>query len=154
MSKNVAYAVETLDECLTEMKPLLKKQWEEMALNKDKVAFNPDYELYYQLEGLGTLHTVTARKRGVLVGYYLSFVNSHPHHKNHLFASNDFVFVDADHRTGRTGVGLFQFAEKRLAELGVSVVLINTKTHAPFDRLCEYLGYSHEERLYSKYIGE
>jgi len=154
MSRDVAYAVETLDECLVEMKPLLAKQWEEMALNKDRVAFSPDYDLYYKIEGAGGLHMVTARKGGTLVGYYVAFVSKHPHHKEHLFATNDFVFVEPSCRKGYAGVGLFKYAEKSLAELGVSVVVINTKAHAPFDNLCEYLGYSSEERLYSKYIGK
>ena len=152
MSKNVVYAVEPFGECIEEMKPMLERQWEEMALHQDKVAFSPDYELYHQLEGLDKLHLVTARKGGTLVGYYLAFVNSHPHHKGHLFASNDFVFVEPSCRKGHTGVGLFKYAEETLAERGVSVVVINTKAHAPFDRLCEYLGYSNEERVYSKYI--
>ena len=154
MSKNVAYAVETLDECLTEMKPLLEKHWEEIALHKDKIELSPDYDKYYQIEDNGCLHIVTARKGGLLIGYFISFVNHHPHYQEHSFAVNDILFVDPAYRKSSVGGLMFKYAEDRLQEMGVSVVMIAMKTHSPFDELCLALGYNSVERVYSKYIGE
>jgi hypothetical protein len=52
-----------------------------------------------------------------------------------------------------TGFKLIKYAESRLKEMGVSVIHINTKVHAPFDSLMDRMGYNLIERLYSKYIG-
>jgi len=154
MYKEAAYVVETLGECLDEMKPLLEKHWEEIALHKDKIELNPDYDKYQEMEDAGTLHIVTARIGGRLVGYFISFIMLHPHYKDHSFAVNDILFVDMSYRRTTVGVGMFKYAENKLKEMGVSVIMVSMKTHAPFDQLCESLGYDNVERNYSKYIGE
>lgn len=151
---NVVYKTEVLDECLEEMKPLLEKHWEEIALHKDKIELNPDYESYYDIEETGSLHIVTARKLGKLIGYFISFINPHLHYKDHYFAINDILFVSPAYRNSSVGKEMFKFAEEELAKEGVSVLMMSMKTHAPFDHLCESLGYSNVERTYSKYIGE
>ena len=154
MYKKATYKVETVGECLSEMKPLLEKHWEEIALHKDKIKLDPDYDKYQEMEDAGTLQIVTARVGGQLVGYFISFVLMHPHYKEHSFAVNDILFVDMSYRRTLVGVGMFKYAEDKLKELGVSVIMVSMKTHAPFDHLCESLGYTNVERTYSKYIGE
>lgn len=153
MSK-VVYQEEKLGQCLKEMKPLLEKHWEEIAVNKERIKLNPDYEKYFQLEELGILHIVTARMEGVLIGYFISMITPHIHYKDHAFAMNDILFISPEHRRGRVGIRLFQKAEGFLRGLGVSVIMIGTKTHMPFDPLCKMLGYSNTERTYTKYIGD
>ena len=63
------------------------------------------------------------------------------------------IYVRPDKRAGMTGFKLIKYAESRLKEMGVSVININTKVHAPFDSLMDRMGYNLIERLYSKYIG-
>ena len=75
------------------------------------------------------------------------------HYKDHLFANNDVIYGRPDKRAGMTGLKLIQYAESRIKEMGVSVIHINTKVHAPFDSLMDRMGYNLIERLYSKYIG-
>ena len=146
------YSVETLSECLEEMKPLLVKHWEEIALHRDKIELSPNYERYYEAEALGLIHIVTARNEGRLVGYFISFIAPHMHYQEHSFAVNDILFIAPEYRGSGVGADMFSYAEAELKALGVSVVMIAMKTHSPFDELCKGLGYSNVERVYSKYI--
>ena len=137
-----------------DIRPLIQRHWEDIALNKDKIKLNPDWDAYHTLEQAGVLKIFTAREGDLLVGYFVVIIQYNMHYKDHLFASNDVIFLHPDYRKGRTGIKLIQFAEKCLKEDGVSVLAINTKVHKPFDNLMQFLKFSLVERIYSKYIGD
>jgi GNAT superfamily N-acetyltransferase len=148
------YAREDLSSFKEEAQVLLKEHWEEIALNKTKVKLNPDWDAYEALYLSGQLGIYTARKDSKLVGYFAVIAAPNPHYKDHIFAVNDVIYLSPEHRKGFVGAKLIKFAEKDLKELGVSVLVINTKVHKPFDSLMEHLGFGLIERVYSKYIGE
>lgn len=149
----INYQQESLATCKTDAIPLLEKHWEEIALHKDKIKLNPDWEAYANLEDAGILKIFTARDtEGKLVGYFVVFVKAHIHYKDHLFAYNDIIFVDQEYRKGFTSVRLMKFAEKCLKADGAEVMVVNTKRHKPFDSLLVWLGYKHIENLYSKVL--
>jgi GNAT superfamily N-acetyltransferase len=150
----VKYQQEFLDSVVEDVKELLESHWDEVALNKDKIKINPDWDTYYALQEQGKLDIFTARDKGVLVGYFVVLVSTHMHYKDHLFAKNDLIYLAPSHRKGFTGVKLIKFAESMLKEDGVSVLVINTKNHKPFHKLMKFLGFSSAETLYSKYIGD
>jgi GNAT superfamily N-acetyltransferase len=148
----ITYQQESLSTCKEDAIPLLEKHWEEIALNKDKIKLNPDWDAYADLEDAGILKIFTARDGGRLVGYFVTFVKAHIHYKDHLFAYNDILFLSPDKRKGFVGPKLMKFAEKCLKEDGVCVLVVNTKLHKPFDTLLKWLGYKHIENLYSKVL--
>lgn len=148
----ITYKQEFLATVEEEIKPLLEKHWHEIAVNKENIKLNPDWHTYHLLEDANVLKIFTARNEGVLVGYFVVLVKHNIHYKDHLFATNDVLFLSEDFRKGRTGVDLLKFAENCLKEDGVSVLTINTKCHKPFDRLLDWLGYTQIERVYSKYL--
>lgn len=148
----ITYQQESLVTCVSDIKPLLEKHWEEIALNKDKIKLNPDWEAYHNLEDMGALKIFTARADGQLVGYFVVICRKHLHYVDHVFAFNDVIFVSQDFRKGSLGTKLMKFAEQCLKEDGVSVLVVNTKRHKPFDALLMWLGYSHTENIYSKYL--
>jgi|TARA_R110001632_G_scaffold151579_3_gene269183 GNAT superfamily N-acetyltransferase len=150
----ITYQQEFLATVEDEVKPLLNSHWEEIALNKDKIKLNPDWEAYEALEQQGKLKIFTARDDGQLVGYFVVIVGTNLHYKDHLFASNDIIYLSPNHRKGFTGIKLVKFAEKCLKDDGVSVLTINTKVHQPFDKLMDFLKFRKIERVYSKYLGE
>jgi GNAT superfamily N-acetyltransferase len=150
----VKYQQEFLSSVSEEIKPLLNSHWEEIALNKDKIKLNPDWEVYQSLEDQSKLRIFTARDEGELVGYFVVVVGVNMHYKDHLFASNDIIYLSPEHRKGFTGIKLIKFAEKCLKDDGVSVLTINTKVHQPFDRLMDFLKFRKVERVYSKYLGD
>lgn len=150
----VNYQQEFLVQVENEARPLLEEHWQEIALNKEKIRLNPDWERYHCLEDEGLLKIFTAREEGKLVGYFVVVASKGLHYKDHVFAVNDIIYLHPDYRKGRTGIKLIQFAEKCLQQDGVSVLTINTKVHRPFDKLMEFLGFGLIERVYSKYIGK
>jgi len=148
----ITYRQESLVTVKADIIPLLEKHWEEVALNKEKIKLNPDWDAYANLEDAGVLKIFTAREDGKLVGYFVVFVKSHIHYKDHLFCYNDVIFVDEEYRKGFTSPRLIKFAEKCLKADGVEVMIVNTKRHKPFDSLLVWLGYKHIENLYSKVL--
>lgn len=150
----ITYQQEFLETCRKEAETLIQEHWEEIALNKDNIKLNPDWESYEALEFSDKLKIFTAREDGQLIGYFVVFVNRHIHYKDHLFAVNDILFLRECKRKGLIGAKLIKFAEVCLKEDGVSVLNINTKIHKPFDPLMDRLGFNLIERVYSKYLGE
>lgn len=150
----VTYQQEFLDTFWKDSEELLELHWEELANNRDKIKLNPDKERYYVMEDLGKLKVFTVRDSGDLVGYFLVVVDTGLHYKDHLFATNDVIFLHKSHRGSSVGKKLIEFAQDCLEEDGVSVLTINTKVHQPFDGLMEHMGFNLSERVYSKYIGE
>jgi len=150
----IKYQQEFLSTARPDAQKLLEAHWEEIALNKGKIALNPDWDAYEALEASNKLRIFTARVNGKLIGYFVVLVGVNLHYKDHVFAVNDILYLDQSYRKGRTGLKLIKFAEQCLKDDGVSVLTINTKVHKPFDTLMEYLGFNLIERVYSKYIGE
>jgi len=143
-------------ECLAsfkeDIKPLLEKHWEEVALHQGQIKLNPDWQEYARLDAAGMLVAFTARDEGKLVGYCVLLVSQSIHYKDHKFASNDVVFVLPEYRKTHTGYNLIKAAEDYCKESDVSVVTINTKVHIPFDDLLLGMGFELIERIYSKLL--
>jgi len=149
----ITYAEEKLINVVEELDVLVKAHWEEVSLYKDKVPLYPDYTKYQALEDIGSFIIYTARDNGKLIGYYSAFVTPHIHYASTVYAHNDAVYIDSAYRGTRVAYKLLSFAEKELKEIGAKVITLHMKVTTPFDRLCEALGYSCVERIYSKYIG-
>ena len=141
-------------ECLAsvkeDIKPLIEKHWEMVALNQGKILLNPNWEEYAKLDAAHKLRVFTARQDGILVGYCVLTVGHSIHYKDHIFANNDVTFVLPEHRSGATGYYLLKFAEDFCLENGISLMNINTKVHIPFDNLLISMGFDLIERIYSK----
>lgn len=150
----IKYQQEFLDTCEKDCQELIRLHWEEIAVNKDKIKLNPDWDTYRTLENSDKLKIFTARVKEELVGYFVVITGSNLHYKDHVFAVNDILYLKKEYRKGRTGIKLIKFAEEYLRDDGVSVLNINTKVHKPFDVLMEHMGFGLIERVYSKYIGD
>lgn len=151
----ITYTVETLDQCLPEIEPLLQGHFEEVATNKENLgAPNMDKTTYYAREQQGGLHIVVARNEGRIIGYYVAFVNPHLHYVHSLTALTDVYYVHPDFRKGRTGIDLFKEAERTLKKRGVQRMFSGTKLHKDMGKLFEFLEWKETERLYAKWIGD
>ena len=74
------------------------------------------------------------------------------HYKTCKTAFEDIYFLKKEYRKGRTGIRLFQFAEKELRNEGVNRVVMHTKIHLDNSSLFEYLGYKLTDKLYTKIL--
>jgi len=150
----ITYQEESAADCLEEIKSLIILHWEEIALYKDKIKLDPDFDKYLLLDSMDMLHILTARDDGVLIGYFISFIQPNMHYKDKMFATNDILFIEKSYRKGTVGYKLFKHAEKSLKELGVDVIVIRSKVNTDFKPLMDKLGYERIEYVYSKYTGE
>lgn len=150
----IKIAHESLLNVKSELIPLLDKHWELVALNQGEIKLNPNWKEYANLDAAGILRIFTARDNGKLVGYFVLMLSKSIHYQDHLFATNDVIFVLPDSRAGATGYKLIKFAEEHCREAGVSLMMINTKVHIPFDSLMVGMGFDLIERVYSKFLGK
>ena len=148
----VRFEEEKFEDIIDEMKPLLQEHYKEIAMYKDKISLNPNYELYQAMADAGTLHILAARHGTVLVGYCVTFVNKHPHYNDHLYAVNDVVYLDPAYRHSAVAPEMIAELERMMLEKGVSVMTFHMKTYQPFETLMDFMGFEKAEYLYSKYI--
>jgi len=149
----IEYKEETFDQVIDEIKPLLEDHWEEIALNKEVIKLNPNYEMYEKLCHAGVMRIVTARDDGKLIGYCICIIAYNLHYKDSLTATNDIFFISKDYRKGSTGVKLFIKNEEILKSYGVQRLIMNTKVHQDVGAIFERLGYKQTERVFGKLIG-
>jgi GNAT superfamily N-acetyltransferase len=150
----ITYHKEKMFDIIEELSPILLEHYHEIAMYRDKIEYAPDWDRYRDLEKTGILKLATVRDDGVLVGYYLTLVVPNLHYSKDLYGVNDIVLIKPKYRNAKVGVGLFNYVEKWMKNLGVSVMSMHMKTFLPFDKLCEGLDWDYAERLYTKCIKE
>jgi GNAT superfamily N-acetyltransferase len=146
--------VESFPELLEELKPLLPLHWEELALNKDKVPLDPQYDVYLQKDVNGQVLSIAARENGELIGYFIGFVAPGLHYKTCLTLIMDIFFIHPKSRNRFAGIKLFKAVEVEAKRRGVQRMIVGSKMHADASVLFERLHYLPVETYYSKWIGD
>lgn len=145
--------VESLTENLERLKLFFPEHWVELALNKDKVPLDPQYEVYLDRDAAGQVMFVTLRKAGEMVAYFVGFVTPGLHYKTCLGLQMDIFWVHPEHRDGRAGIKLFRAVEKEAKRRGVQRMVVGAKLHKDAGPLFRYLGYEPIETFYSVWLG-
>lgn len=146
--------VESFEGQLEELKAILPLHYEELALNKDTVPLDPQYDIYISRERAGELLFVTLREAGELVGYFIGFIAPGLHYRTCLTCTMDIFFVHPDKRGQGAGQHLFAFVEKELRRRGVHRWFVGSKCHKDASWLFERLGFEQVEIYYSKMLGD
>lgn len=147
----IEYAVADPATFIDELQALLPVHYDELCVTKD-FPLMPDYAAYGRLCNANMLKCIVARSDAELIGYALFIVNPHLHYSTCKTAFEDIYFLRKDHRLGRTGIRLFQFAEQALRDDGVNRIIMHTKIHLDNSKLFEYLGYKLTDKLYTKLL--
>jgi hypothetical protein len=148
----ISYASEEPGLFFEEIKPILHEHYQELCVTKD-FPLMPDFVNYGKLEVAGMLKCITVRQDGGLIGYIIFIVQPHLHYMTCKTAFEDIYYLKKEHRLGRTGIRMFQFAEEVLKKDGVNRVIMHTKVHMDNSRLFEYLDYKMTDKLYTKILG-
>jgi GNAT superfamily N-acetyltransferase len=148
----IEFGVEKYHQVSEDIKDLIKLHYEEIAVNKDVIPLDPDWDRYKQLDDKGLILTVTARDDGKLIGYAIFFVTTHLHYKSTYYANNDLLYLHPDYRKGLIGVRLITLSEKYLKEKGVTKIMWHIKFNKDFSRLLHHLGYVDEDIIVGKII--
>lgn len=146
--------VESLTDVLEELKPLLPTHWEELALNKDKVPLDPQYDIYLARDACGEVLFVTLRDTGRLIGYFVGFIAPGLHYRTCLTLTMDIFYVWPQFRGRRAGFMLFAAVQKEATRRGALRMFAGSKLHKDASWLFEQLGYEEVERYYSKWLGD
>lgn len=146
--------VESFEENLEYLKPLLPIHYKELALNQDKVPLSPQFDKYVATEKQGGLIFVTLRKAGQMVGYFIGFIAPGLHYSTCLTCQMDIFYVLPEHRGSGTGFQLFRFVEQQLKKRGVQRMFVGSKMHKDASWLFEKLNYTPVETYYSAWLGD
>ncbi len=113
---------------------------------------NPDIFTYLELERLEMLQIATIRHDNILIGYHLSIIRPHLHHKDVLAGFEDSSFITKRYRFSRIPVKLITFAENELRIRGVKEIFLTVRSIAGSGRLIQSRGYIEQSKIYSKRI--
>jgi GNAT superfamily N-acetyltransferase len=150
----MSFAVESLTENLNDLKEMFPAHWDELALNKDSVPLDPQYEVYLARDQRGEVMFVAGREAGRIIAYFVGFVAPGLHYKTCLTLTMDIFWVRPEYRGKSAGVRLFKTVEAEARRRGVHRMFMGSKLHKDSGWLFERLGYAPVETYYSKYLGE
>lgn len=145
---------ESFEEQLPELKKLLPLHWQELALNKDKVPLDPQYDIYIERERRGELLFMVMRDLGEMIGYFIGFIAPGLHYRTCLTCTMDIFYVHPDHRCRFGGPRLFKAVKQELIRRGVDRWFVGSKEHADASRLFEALRFDKVETYYSMWLGD
>lgn len=105
------FAEEALASIRQEMLPLIERHYETRSGYKGQLPLHVNWPFYDRCAERGTLHIVTIRLRGELIGYFPFFLGESPHYTVPT-ASTDVYFLAEQHRGCGWGRLLFQAARE------------------------------------------
>jgi hypothetical protein len=155
----VTFQRERLANIARELPALFTRHHDELAVDKAKAPLDFDWEMYLNLDLLGTLQIVTVRDGKLLVGYVFNVIRPHPHKKSTRFCIVDMYWLHPAYRVGLIGLKLFRLNEEFLKAAKVKKITVGEKLHFhnEGDRrvalLFKRLGYKPEDLYYGKWIG-
>ncbi len=140
--------------CLEELQVLLPAHYEELALNKEYVPLDPQYEVYIEREKQGSLLFMVLREEGELAGYFIGFIAPGLHYRSCLTCITDIFYLRPKNRGRHAGKKLFVEVEKELRGRGVRRWFMGAKLHKDASFLFKQIGAEPVETTYSKWLGE
>lgn len=145
---------ETLFDVIEEVQPLLEQHYQELAKDKARIKLDPDWARYIEMEQKGSLLLFTARKDAKLVGYAVFFAGRHAHYKGLTLVANDLLFLDAQHRVGRTGVRLIKYCESQISALypGLTAVTWHAKEDTVLAEMLGRMNYRVQDIIFSRLL--
>ena len=147
---STTYQQEFLCHSEDEVRPLAELEWEESGHPTEDLVI--DWDSYFSLEEAGLLKFFTARKEGLLVGYFVVIVTQPFTTKGQLVACYDAVYVHKDHRKSMVARRLFKFVEACVKEDGIYRVVASSSKKNPIGAFLGRLGYSETETKYEKVL--
>lgn len=150
----ITASVESFTERREELVALFPAHWEKLALDKDRVPLDPNYEVYAQRERQGELMFIALRDAGRMVGYWTAFIAPGLHYGSTLTAQMDMWNVLPGHENGVAAMILMRAVEREYRRRGVKRSFAGEKDHRPCGRLYRAFGYVPVETTYAKWIGD
>ncbi len=103
-----------------------KMHWHETEVHSHGIEFNPDYDLYQQLDESGKLIVFVVMHEGKIVGDCMMKLNTSMHTQR-LTASEDCLFLHKEHRGKGVALKFVKYIEGCLKKLGVTEIRVSSK---------------------------
>ena len=149
----ITATLESFTERVEELRPLLLSHYEKLALDRERVPLDPQWEHYFAKEQLGELMFVVLRDNGRMVGYWIAFIAPGLHYKTCLTATMDIWNVLPEYERAGPIITLMRAVEREIERRGVNRSFVGEKIHRPCGRLYRAFGYEPIETYYSKLLG-
>lgn len=146
----IKYQQEFLSLAEDEVAPLATLEWEESGHPTQDLHIN--WDEYFRLEEAGHLKFFTARKEGLLIGYFVVIITAPLTSKFDPVGIYDAVYVHKDYRKSTVGKRLFKFVETCMREDGVYRVVASSSSKNPIGRFLIRMGYHEIETKYEKVL--
>lgn len=153
MTNNLRILFETWKDAGREITELMARAHApEVSQFQEHMHVSLDQEHHHALDRLGILDVLTVRDDGRLVGYHVAARMDNPHFHGVRGAFVLHYFLESAYRGHGVGSRMFRVAEQALVASGIECVWSGAKTHLPYARLYEHLGWTPVEMTYSKWI--
>ena len=150
----IRFQIDSVKDIQLEVEDVLEGAWRETVDHKELLSYDDndvDWEFYVDTEDAGTLHVLTARDSGKLIGYNFLMIMEHPHYKV-LHAVSDMIWVKDSYRGQGLGKKLISFSENYLEHIGGGLMVYNFKVGKPHPNM-DSMDYKHTENVFTKVIG-
>jgi GNAT superfamily N-acetyltransferase len=137
---------------ITENLELGREHYNEIALNKGVMVYNPDAERFQSIEDQGFLLSVGVFDGDTLVGYTISIIGAHLHYSDLICAFNDMIYVHPNYRRGGVGLRLINETKRLAKERGVQFMTWHAKKDTPLAALLPKLGCKVQDIVFSEEI--
>ena len=145
---SVTYQKERFIDIMAELPPLFVAHDHEVHTEKEALPLNPHWAGYLTSEQRGSLHIVTARDNGKLVGYVFLFVNL-SFQISRLIAITDLIYLAPEYRRGFEGVKMLKKAKEMARSLDAVKLYLIAHGSEGLERVFSRLGASKAETVYA-----
>ena len=142
------FQLESWDSCLPEILELFKEHEIELS-SALPVKVNLNMGHYEQLYNGGRLLLLTARDKGVMVGYCIMQLAPHHRAKDVLVAKEEAMWLRRDHRKGYNGVRLVKKALLMAKFFGAELAYFGSSEAHPIGTLLKYCGFKKASEIFT-----
>ena len=147
---------ENFKDCIDEIEILTRLhfiEFNEERIKKDsRIVYEPNKELFIQLDNNDLLICICMRKDNKLIGYSLNVLGVDNSCKSLVCSRNEMLFVHKEHR-GRDSLRLINFTESCMINYNVNYHIWGVKPNNDYSKYLTRQGYEKEETFYIKNIG-
>lgn len=128
----------------------------ELALFRDRMPLDPDYDEYVRRERAGELFLCSGRWNGRIAAYYVAHVRPGLHYRSTMTGTMDICYVVPEHRGRGLALPLFRMVERELKRRGAKIWYSGFKMHNTLGMpyLHELLGFMPADQYLVKWIGD
>ncbi len=151
-SSMIEYKVESYADILEEFKLLIPEFVKEVDVYPEEPELDMNHSELIDMDVMGIMQTVTARKSGKLVGIHVAIVRPDLYYQHIITAFVIFYYMKLECRGGGNGTKMFEFAEERFKEAKAGRIFMSRKIYIPNEKMFDHLGFTHIEDSYTKAI--